>query len=176
MGLAGLLVTLACTLAAFLIVLTIRKAAPASGEAPVAADWIDELSTERYRPMLRLLDSDDFELVRAQAGCDREAIARLRRQRCQVFCDYLRSLEEDFDQICLALKELMVHARQDRPDLAKMLIRRRLQFAWGAAQVRLRLVLYRRGVGTVDAGRVLRTFGHVQEELRSLIPCVALGA
>jgi len=172
MGLGGLF--LACTLGALLIVLTLRKAAPPE-KLRVTTDWIDELSTERYRPMLRILDSDEFRVLRSQPG-DREAISRLRRQRCQIFGNYLRSLQEDFGQVCLALQSLMVHAKQDRPDLANVLIRRRLQFTWGMTRVRWRLALYRCGVGTVDAVNLLRTFGHLEDELRSLIPSVALGA
>jgi hypothetical protein len=176
MGALGGLILLVSTFAALLIVIPIRKAAPAREKLRVTGNWIDELSTERYRPMLRLLDSDDFQMLRSQPGCSRETVARLRRQRCQIFSHYLRSLQEDFGEVCLALQQLMVHAGQDRPDLATVLIRRRVQFAWRMAQVRVRLVLYRWGVGTVDAAHLLRTFGHLQEELRSLIPSVALGA
>jgi hypothetical protein len=173
MGLGGLF--LACPSGALLIVLTLRKAA--SAEKPrVTADRIDVLPAERYRPMLRLLDSDEFHVLRSQPGCDRETISRLRRQRCQIFGNYLRSLQEDFGQVCLALQQLMVHAKQDRPELANVLTRRRLQFACGMARVRWRLVWYRWGVGTVDAANLLRTFGDLEEELRSLIPSVALGA
>ena len=165
-----------CILAAFLVVFTLRRTAPSRGRLPLTANWVDELSTERYRPMSRLLDADEFQMLRSQPGCNRERIARLRRERCQIFRRYLRSLDEDFGQVCLALKLLMVHAKQDRRDLATVLIRSRLQFAGGMAQVRLRLVLYRCGIGTVDAANLLRTLGHLQEELRSLIPSVALGA
>lgn len=176
MGLGGLFLIFGCTSAGFLIVLTLRKAAPVSEKMPLRRDWIDDLSTERYRPMLRLLDSDDFQLLRGQPGCDRETIGRLRRQRCRIFRDYLESLEDDFGQVCVALKQLMAHARQDRPDLATVLIHSRLQFAWGLVLVRVRMGLYRCGVGTVDAAKLLRTFSQLQEELRSLIPSVALGA
>lgn len=176
MGLSGLFPMIVCICVAFVVVLTLRKTAPGPEKLPATPNWIDDLSTERYRPMLRLLDGDDFQVLRSQPGCGRELIVRMRRQRCEIFRKYLQSLEEDFCQVCLALKLLMVHANQDRRDLATVLIRSRLQFAWGLAQVRLRLALYRCGVGTVDAGNLLRTLGHLQEELRSLIPSVALGA
>ena len=167
---------LACICAAFVVAFTIRKSAPASEKLPPTADWVEELSAERYRPMLRLLDAGDFQILRSQPGCTRERIARLRGERCRIFGNYLQALQEDFGQVCLALKLLMVHAKQDRRDLAMVLIRSRLQFVCGMAQVRLRLVLYRCGIGTVDAANLLRTFNHLQEELRTLIPSVALGA
>jgi len=167
---------LACIFSASVIVLTIRRAAPLSTKLPVTATWVEELSTDRYRPMLRLLDGEDFRVLCAQPGYKPEMIARLRRQRCQIFRGYLRSLQDDFGHVCVALKLLMVHAKEDRPDLASVLIRSRFQFALGMVLVQIRLAFYWCGVGTVDAANLLRTFDHLQFELRSLIPSVALGA
>ena len=42
-----------------LLFILIRKNSPAQPILPVTAAWIDELSVERYRPMMRLLDSRD---------------------------------------------------------------------------------------------------------------------
>jgi hypothetical protein len=36
-------------------------------QLPVTAEWIDEHSIDRYRPMLRLLD-EDFQFLRKQPG------------------------------------------------------------------------------------------------------------
>src|ERR1022692_4950702 len=70
---------------------------------PVTIDWLSELSTERYRPMLRLLDATDFQFLRAQKGFTPEMERRLRRQRVQAFRGYLRLLVADFDRIVAAL-------------------------------------------------------------------------
>src|ERR1035441_1726583 len=51
---------------------------------PVTIDWLSELSTDRYRPMLRLLDATDFEFLRAQQGFTPEMGKTLRRQRVQI--------------------------------------------------------------------------------------------
>ena len=171
-----LLMMLACISAACGLVLTIRKCAPSPKKLPVTAQWIEELSLERYRPMLRLLDPDEFRLLRSQPGYTPEMIARMRRERCRIFRGYLESLREDFGQVCLAVKLLMVHASDDRPDLASVLLRSRLQFALGMAVVQLRVALYWCGVGTVDVGQLLNTFNLLQVELRSLIPSVAASA
>src|SRR5215475_12636455 len=89
---------------------------------PVTAEWIDELSVQRYLPMLRLLESGDVEFIRAQPGYSRRMEWRLRAQRCQIFRGYLRCLNLDFRRICMALKLLMVQSQQDRPDLASVLV------------------------------------------------------
>ena len=54
-------------------------------QLPVTAEWIDELSIERYRPMMRLLDSGDIEFLRAQPGFTPKMVTKLRAQRCQIF-------------------------------------------------------------------------------------------
>ena len=73
-----------------------RRVARSSQRRPLTAHWIEELSLERYRPMMRLLDPDDLEFLRSQPGFTWRMASRLRAQRCQLFRSYLRSLDEDF--------------------------------------------------------------------------------
>jgi hypothetical protein len=133
-------------------------------------DWSDEFSMERYRPMLRLLDPEDFAFVRAQPGFTREMEANLRRQRCQAFRAYLRNLTEDFGRVSAGIKLLITQSKCDRPDLASFLIRSELIFAWRMAVVHLRLVLFAWGIGSVNAGNLLDVFDRLRVELRALAP------
>src|SRR5260370_22202229 len=80
------------------------KLGSANRSLPVTAEWIDELSTDSYRPMMRLLDSRDIEFLRSQAGYTRKMEAKLRTPRCQIFRGYLRCLDLDFKRACSALK------------------------------------------------------------------------
>jgi hypothetical protein len=73
------------------------------GSLPVTADWIDELSMDRYRPMLRLLDEREFQELRSHPGFTPQMASQLRRQRCRIFRGYLRSLSGDFSRVCMAL-------------------------------------------------------------------------
>src|SRR5215469_2363395 len=84
-----------------------RRVARSSRRLPVTAHWIDELSLERYRPMMRLLDPGDLEFLRSQPGFTRRMASRLRAQRCQLFRSYLHSLEQDFQQVSMALKLIL---------------------------------------------------------------------
>src|ERR1035441_9092708 len=94
-------------------VAVLRKLDSANRSLPVTAEWIDELSTGRYRPMMRLLDSRDIEFLRSQAGFTPKMEARLRAQRCQIFRGYLRCLDMDFQRVCVALKlEIHIQASQ----------------------------------------------------------------
>ncbi|HEY1337419.1 MAG TPA: hypothetical protein VGF59_07900 [Bryobacteraceae bacterium] len=139
---------------------------------PATIDWIDEASVERYRPMLRLLSSEDLRFLREQPGFRPQMEAKLRSQRCRLFRDYLGGLESDFQRVCLALKLLMVQSENDRPDLAATLVQARFQFARGVLMARISLQLFRWGVGTVNVGELLRLFGSVHGELRAMVPAV----
>jgi hypothetical protein len=154
-----------------------RRIGSAGRTIPVTAEWIDELSMERYKPMLRLLDGEDLQFLRSQPGFTPRMAARLRAQRCQVFRGYLRCLSSDFGRICTAIKLMMLHSRRDRPDLAAVLVRSQVVFATSMLVVYGRLYLYRFGVCGVDVSSLVRTFDSMRVELRQLVPAtMAAGA
>src|SRR5260370_41239922 len=70
---------------------------------PVTTEWLSELSTDRYRPMLRLLDDADFQFLRSQKGFTAEMASSLRGQRVQAFRGYLPLLESDYARAAAAL-------------------------------------------------------------------------
>jgi hypothetical protein len=159
-------------LAAVVAVLARRLACTATS-LPLTAEWIDELSIERYRPMMHLLDAGDVEFLRSQPGFTPAMAAKLRAERCQVFRGYLRCLRADFQRVCAALKLLMVHSRYDRPDLASVLIHQQVMFEYGMVLVGFRLFLYRWGVCGVDVTDVVKIFDAMRLELRRLVPATA---
>ncbi len=137
---------------------------------PVTADWIEELSIERYRPMLRLLENEDLVFLRAQPGYEARHEAMFRAQRVALFKEYLRCLQSDFRRMSSAIRLFMVQSRDDRPDLARTLIRRQVLFAASMAVIHVRLVLYRSGVCGVDASGPIRSFEALRLQLRGLLP------
>jgi hypothetical protein len=151
-------------------VAVLRKLDSPNRSLPVTAEWIDELSTDRYRPAMRLLDSRDIEFLRSQAGFTPKMEAKLRAQRCQIFRGYLRCLDMDFQRVCMALKLVLLHSEQDRPDLSALLVHHRIMFATGLLAARFRLFLYRCGICTVDVTSLLRIFDVMRIELRTLVP------
>lgn len=150
--------------------LLIRKVAVAGGRLPVTAEWIDELSIERYRPMMRLLDRGDLDFLRSQPGFTPSMATKLRIQRCQIFRGYLRCLSADFGRVCAAIKVLMLQSRHDRPDLAAALVRYQFTFACAIVMVHCRLVLYRWGSCAVDVSSLVNMFDVMRLELRTLVP------
>jgi hypothetical protein len=143
------------------------------GDLPVTAEWIEELSLERYRPMLRLLEPQDLQYLRAQPGFTPRMARKLRTQRYHIFRGYLRSLSTDFRRISAALKLLLLQSQEDRPDLAGVLLRQQINFACSLMVVHFRLVFYRLGIGTVSAANVVEIFNRMQGELRDLMPAAS---
>ena len=165
---------LALAVALFLLV---RKMTFNGSCLPLTAEWIDELSMERYRPMMRLLDGSDLEFLRSQPGFTPRMASKLRTQRCQIFRGYLRCLSGDFQRVCAAIKILMLQSRQDRPDLASLLVQQQMSFACGMAMVQTRLFLYRWGLCRVDVTGLVKNFDLMRLELRSLVPAtLTMGA
>jgi hypothetical protein len=163
-----LLVTLAALVAVLAVV--IRSVGSAGQVLPVTAEWIDELSVERYRPMLRLLDSSDLEFLRSQPGYSRAIESNLRAQRCQIFRGYLRCLNMDFRRVCTALKLVMAQSQQDRPDLASVLVHHQIMFTCGMIGIQARLFLFRWGICAVDVSSLVQIFDVMRLELRTMMP------
>jgi len=153
------------------MIIVVRRVACPNVALPATLDWIDELSTERYHPMLRLLGEDELQFIRRQAGFTPKLEAQFRRQRCEIFRGYLRSLSRDFNRVSIALKLLLVQASSDRPDLAAALVRTRIAFTFALMGAHLHLVLYSFGLSSVNASGLLRLFDGMRLELRTLVPC-----
>ena len=165
----GISILLSFAVGAGLVWVVRRLASPAAC-LPVTAGWIDELSTERYRPMMRLLDGDDLAFLSSQPGFTSKMAGQVRTQRCQIFRGYLRCLTADFQRVCMALKIMMLQSRYDRPDLASVLLRQQVRFGVGMAAVQFRLLFYRWGFCRVDVMDLVKIFDSMRLELRALVP------
>jgi len=153
-----------------LVVLLVRQIGSGSESLPVTTEWLDNLSDDRYRPMLRLLDEGDFQFLRAQKNYTPALERRLRAQRVEVFRGYLGTLESDFKRVCLGLKIMLVQSERDRSDLASALMHRQLTFACSMLHIQARLILFSWGLATVDATDLIHMFDGMRLELKNLVP------
>ncbi len=112
----------------------------------VTAEWIAELTIDATN-LLRLLDEGQFQFFRTQPDFTSKLATKFRVERCQLLREHLRHLENDFKLVCEALKVIIVESRQDRPDLASLLLRNQITFAYRMVRVRFRLMCFRWGMG-----------------------------
>ncbi|HWR50223.1 MAG TPA: hypothetical protein VN428_03895 [Bryobacteraceae bacterium] len=150
MNLALAVVALAILIVAAGFAYVITKLARRKPEPAPDLDWCRQFTTARYRPMERLLRSEDFDFLAAQPGFDPGIGRELEKTRRRIFKRYLRSLGRDFDRLMSAAALVMTQSQEDRPELARILLQHRVGFAWAMAGVRCRLVLNGMGIGTVD--------------------------
>ncbi len=120
--------------------------------------------------MERLFSPEDYEFLAAQPGFTPRLARRLAAERRKIFRRYLRCLRRDFDRLYLATKLLLLHAAQDRPDLAVALFKQRLTFQFALAAVYCRLALQTLGLGTVDARGLVSALQAMRDQLRALSP------
>ncbi len=142
----------------------------AAEDLPVDGDWMAEVSTDRYRPLQRLLDEREHAALRAHPAFTRRMLRRFRARRIQVFRGYLRCLSADYTRVCGAIKVVIVQSAQDRADLADLLMRQRASFTLHLMLAEFRLRLYAMGLGRVDAARLVAAFESLRLQLHGLLP------
>jgi len=135
----------------------------------VAVDRCLVLSLEKYRPMERLLQEQDFRFLAAQPGFTPRLGRRFRTERRRIFRGYLRNLKKDFGRVSLAFRILIVHSVEDRGDLAASLLRLRVMFALGMLAVQGRLLLHAAGLGTVNVSGLVASLETMQAQMRMML-------
>jgi hypothetical protein len=133
-------------------------------------DWEDVVSPTRYRPMERLLEETDQQLVAAMG--DRKMEQEFRRVRVRIFRGFMQQVSDDFNRICKAIKLLMVTSQTDRPDLSGFLMKQQLVFAFAMMSMEVKLTLYGFGGNIVDARALTRSFDQVRAQLQTLAAIV----
>ena len=104
----------------------------------VTAEWLGQLSIETT-DLLHLLGEEDHQVLHTQPGFTPKLATKHHIQRCQLLQEHLPRLKDDFRLICLAVKVIMVQSERDRPDLARVLVRSQITFAYRMMKVRLHL-------------------------------------
>jgi len=159
-------------IAVLMAVMLRRLVAPATVTACDPA-WLDEFNIQKYRPMLRLLSSDDYEFLSKQAGYDHKISRKLRTERRRIFRSYLQNLVRDFHRLHLAAKVVLVYSPEDRPELAAKLLKQRFLFSIAVCSVEFRLLLHSAGLATVDVRGLLGALDGFHSEISGLIPTTA---
>jgi hypothetical protein len=171
--LLGIAITCLMLVPAF--VLLLRRIVSPARFAPFSLEWINSFNAERYRPMARLLIEDDFHFL-ASRSVNPKVLRKMRAQRRRMFRGYLSSMRRDFARICQGIKLLMVNSRQDRPDLATVLLKQQVLFGWRMTVVEVRLVLHAAGLASVDAAELLSPLNALRMQFNGSMLPVGAGA
>lgn len=135
----------------------------------LSRDWLSSFSVARYRPMERLLDEEDYRFLSSQSGDTTDLVRRLRAERRKIFRGYLGCLKKDFNRLEGLLRLYTVYAEEDRPELVRAILRRRLRFTCAFWAVEFRLLLHSLGMGTVDVRQVLAPLDSMKLQLGQLV-------
>jgi hypothetical protein len=141
-----------------------RVQAPASS-TPVDAEFLERFSVSRYRVMERLFLDADLRFLESSPGYRKQIAKRLRERRMRVFRMLLRRMKSDFLRLHEAARLAILFSREDRPDLASILMRQRLTFAVQLAGVELRLLLAELGIGNVPRTGLVATLDSMRAQV-----------
>lgn len=157
---------LAVALLITFLALVRRVAAPSRTAEGDLGTWLDGFSITRYRPMERLLSEADYEFLAAQPGYDPSIARELRAARRRVFRIYLRQMSTDFSRLHQVARLLVLYAPEDRPELARSLVRQKWLFYHAMANVQWRLFLHSAGLSTVDVSGLIRALDSLNLQVR----------
>ena len=155
-------------LAGVAFLLLFRRLRERTESAQTDLGWSSEFSIHKYRPMERLFLEEDYDFLAAQPGFRPKIYGRLQTERRRVFRHYLRCLRKDFNRLSTAAKTLLLMAPQDRPELARNILKQRMLFSYALWTVEARLALQTVGLGTVDVRQLVGVMESMMEQLRYL--------
>jgi len=75
---------------------------------------------------------------------------------------------QDFNRLHRALRLMVLHAPEDRSEMAVLLVRQKIRFFAALAFAHARLTLHAVGIGTVDVSSLVTLLDSMGFELRSL--------
>jgi hypothetical protein len=136
-----------------------------AGGATVSGMSITDIA-DRYRPMERLLDEDDFQVLNATG--DGKLLRRIRSQRRSIFRGYLRCLRRDHAMLCATVRSLMIDSETDQKDLATALLKIEWTFKFFLVGVNVRLACHAIGFGTVDVSGLLGSLDEIRQHMQAL--------
>ncbi len=107
----------------------------------ISADWLESFSCSSYYAMEGLLSDEDFKFLSRQPGFDLSLYRKLRRDRINIFKQYLNRLILDFNRLHVAARFLLAQSPKDESALVARLARLRIRFAFAVIQAQISYLL-----------------------------------
>jgi len=124
-------------------------------------------SPNRYRVVERLLAEADLRTV-ASVG-DKRLEKEFRKVRVTIFRGYMLQLSQDFNQICKAIKLLMVTSDVDRSELSGVILKQQFQFSLRLMRIEVELILYSLGYSGIDTTGLVESLDALRMQLQRLV-------
>jgi len=124
-------------------------------------------------PMMRLFDERDIEFLRTLPGHTARMEAEFRRRRCRIFRGYLRSMRADLLIAQTELETLRIESPADYEQIALLVMRCRMRFAWAMIPAYFSLFRYRWQLGSAGLEPVVRGLEDIRGEIRNGIPRIS---
>jgi hypothetical protein len=124
-------------------------------------------SPNRYRVVERLLEEADLRAVKSVG--DKRLEREIRKVRVKIFRGYMLQLSEDFNQICKAIKLLMVTSDVDRSELSGVILKQQFQFSVRLMRIEVELILYSLGYSGIDTTRLTESLDALRVQLQVLV-------
>jgi hypothetical protein len=134
----------------------------------ITAEWLENFQASSYDPMNGLLDADDFQFLTRQPGFDSSLVRKLRRDRLNIFRQYLNRLVADFNRLHKVAIIVVAQTNKDNSEVFMRLIKLRLRFSLTVLQVEFSYLLCRLGAGSLSVGALLAQFDEMASQLSVL--------
>jgi len=89
--------------------------------------------------------------------------------RVKIFRGYMLQLSEDFNQICKAIKLLMVTSDVDRSDLSGVILKQQFQFSLRLMRIEVELIFYNLGYSGIDTAGLTESLNALRTQLQGLV-------
>jgi len=136
------------------LALLYHRLAVSARDHSFSPEWWSDFSPERYRPLQRLLSRDDFGYLRTIPGFEPGAERAFKARRMTACRAYLDEMRTDFNRLQM-VGQAMIIAGKAQPGFQDEMFRQKVTFTRAWWRVRLQLVAFEFGVGSVDASGLL---------------------
>jgi hypothetical protein len=141
----------------------------------ISPDWLENFQASTYYPMNGLLAADDFQFLSRQPGFDSSLVRKLRRDRLNIFRQYLNRLVADFNRLHRVAVLVVAQTNQDNSELFMRLIKLRIRFSLTVLRVEFSYLLCRLGAGSLSVAALLEQFDEMASQL-SVAPRISLSS
>ena len=115
-----------------------------------------------------LLSDEDFNFLSRQPGFDLSLYRKLRRERLNIFKQYLNRLIVDFNRLHVAARFLLSQSQNDESKLVTRLMWLRIRFSVAVIRAQISYALSRIGFNCVAAKSVIHCLEEMSYQLSAI--------